>query len=614
MCGIAGILSLHKEAVNTGRLKKATDAITHRGPESDGHWIAESGTVALGHRRLSIIDPMPEAAQPFLYNNRYVLVYNGELYNYIELKKSLQQKGCVFTTTSDTEVVVATYAYYGKECLTHFDGMFAFAIWDKEEQTLFAARDRFGEKPFYFFYDSEEFLFASEMKALWSAGIPKMVNHTMLYNFLTIGYTSNPTDPQETFYSNIHKLPAASFLHYRIATNELTIEKYWQVDLEENNSITGKEAIEKVTELLSSSVNTRLRSDVAIGTSLSGGLDSSLIVALCAQQKTAQYTHKSFTAVFPQYEKDESKYAKQVAAQYQLEHCPVSITADDVLNDMEKIMWHQEQPITSGSALAQYKVYQTAKKQGVTVVLDGQGADETGAGYHKYYKWRWQQLYREKTLKKSGELAAAKALGVQEIFGIKNKAAALFPQFAAAMLQTQKWKKAARQTDLNKDFLFANKRNSYYSTPINFDLNSVLYFNTFVYGLEELLHLADRNSMAHSVEVRLPFLQHQLVEYLFQLPAHFKIKEGWTKWILRKTAEPFLPQNIVWRKDKIGFEPPQKEWMQQQKMQEAIWEGKSILAKEGILQTAAIKKVQPHTAYATEPFDWRYWAASYLLR
>ena len=615
MCGIAGILSPNKNLVGIDRLKKATDALVHRGPEGEGHWIDENGTVALGHRRLAIIDLLPEAAQPFFYNDRYVLTYNGELYNYLEIKKTLQQKGCLFHTASDTEVVVAAYAYYKKECLAHFDGMFAFAIWDKEEQTLFAARDRFGEKPFYFFYDKDQFLFASEIKALWNAGIPKIINHAMLYNFLTIGYTSNPTDPQETFYHTINKLPAASFLIYEGRSQQLTIEKYWQVDLEEDHFISEKAAIEKVGELLTTSVLNRLRSDVAIGTSLSGGLDSSLIVALCAQAENPQYTHKSFTASFPHFEKDESRFAKEVAAQFNLEHYSVLPTAEDAVNEMEKIMYYQEQPINSASAVAQYHVYKTAREKGVTVILDGQGADETTAGYHKYYKWRWQQLYREKNLKPSGELAAANALGVTETFGLKNKAAALFPQFASAMMQTQREKNAARNTDLNKDFLFSNKRNSYYSTPLNFDLNSVLFFNTFIYGLEELLHLADRNSMAHSVEVRLPYLDHQLVTFLFSLPAHFKIKEGWTKWILRKTAEPLLPQSIVWRKDKVGFEPPQKTWMENPAMEEAIREGKKILAKEGILNVSALtKKIRPHHAYAAEPLDWRYWAASYLLR
>ncbi|HVG42757.1 MAG TPA: asparagine synthase (glutamine-hydrolyzing) [Chitinophagaceae bacterium] len=615
MCGIAGILSPNPQKVTLQRIKSATTAIAHRGPEGEGHWINEDSTVALGHRRLSIIDLTPGATQPFYYYNRYILIYNGELYNYVEIKKSLQEKGCRFTTQSDTEVIAAAYAFYKKDCVSYFDGMFAFAIWDIEEEVLFAARDRFGEKPFYFYYNEDQFLFASEIKGLWAAGIKKEVNTALLYNFLTIGYTANPTDPQETFYSNIHKLPTASFLHYQSTSHQLSIEKYWQFDVEENDAITEEDAIEKLNYLLATSVSRRLRSDVAIGTSLSGGLDSSIIVAFCNKLAAGQYTHKSFTASFPHFDKDESEFAAQVATQFNLQHHTVAISATNAIEEMEKIMHHQEQPISSASAIAQYMVYKTAKERGVTVLLDGQGADETLAGYHKYYKWRWQQLYRDKNLHKSGELIAAKELGVQETFGIKNKAAALFPQFAAAMLQTTKAKKAGKHPGLHKDFLFTNKRNSYYTTPAQFDLNSVLYFNTFVYGLEELLHLADRNSMAHAAEIRLPFLSHELVQFIFKLPPHFKIKNGWTKWLLRKTAAPLLPQNIVWRRDKVGFEPPQKVWMQDKELMRKIAEGKKVLANEGILEKQALhKKVQPHSAYAAEPFDWRYWAASFLLK
>jgi asparagine synthase (glutamine-hydrolysing) len=382
-----------------------------------------------------------------------------------------------------------------------------------------------------------------------------------------------------------------------------------------NNTITEAQAVEQFNQLLSDSVNKRLRSDVAIGTSLSGGLDSSAIVAYCAQQKSAHYTHKCFTAIFPGFEQNEEAFAKKVAEQYGLQHYLVNINTDTLIGDMERLLYYQEEPATSASVLAQYKVYEAAGQQGVTVVLDGQGADEVLAGYSKYYKWYWQELYRQKSLAKSGEMQAARALGTNEPFGTKNKAAALFPEFAASMLQSKKAKTAYRHPYFNEDFAFANKRNSYYTTPTHFTLNGVLYFNTVVYGLEELLRYADRNSSAHAVEVRLPFLSHHLVEFLFSLPPHFKIKNGWTKWLLRKAAEPLLPQDIVWRKDKVGFEPPQKLWMQQKSVQEAIYEGKKILVQNGILKPSILhKKIQPQSAYAADNFDWRYWTASFLFK
>jgi asparagine synthase (glutamine-hydrolysing) len=496
--------------------------------------------------------------------------------------------------------------------LQQFDGMFAFAIWDVKEKRLFAARDRFGEKPFFFFYDEEQLIFASEIKSFWKVGVKKTVNQAMLYNFLTIGYTTNPSDPQETFYYNIYKLPAASLLTYTLTDNQLSIEKYWQV-YPEIKSISEEDAIEQFRYLFSQSIKRRLRSDVSIGTSLSGGLDSSSIVAFCDQQNSDHYTHKCFTASFKDFERDELKYAETVAEQFRLQHTIVTIDESDVTDLMKEVMHHQEEPFSSGSVLAQYKVFQAAKQNDVTVLLDGQGADEVLAGYHKYYQWYWQELYREKKLGKSKEIEQARARGVTQSFGVKNKIAALVPEFAAGILQTRKAKKAFNHPHLEREFAFSNKQSLYYSTPANFDLNGALHYNTFVNGLEELLRLADRNSMAHAVEVRLPFLDHQLVEFLFSLPSGFKIHDGWAKWLLRKSVNELLPKEIAWRQDKVGYEPPQEKWMNNKDVQESIREGKKKLAQHGILKPSVAEKIKPHTAYAANNQDWKYWSASFLF-
>jgi asparagine synthase (glutamine-hydrolysing) len=611
MCGITGVIS--SVPVAASGVGAAIDSLKHRGPEGRGQW--EDGNVVLGHTRLCIIDLSKEAAQPLHYADRYVIIHNGELYNYLEIKKELQQKGHSFSTASDTEVIAAAYHAYGPSCLQRFEGMFAFAIWDRRERTLFIARDRMGEKPLFFYYDGELLAFASEIKALWALGIVKEVNMSLLYNYLTTGYTSNPADPQETFYHNIQNLPPASFLLYRPNVQELKTEKYWQLEPEENYSIFQDEAVHRLQALLNDSIKKRLRSDVAIGTSLSGGLDSSTLVALCSSMASEQYTHKCFTAVFEGFEKNEAKHAIAVVKKFNLRHYPVTITASEVPALMDEVMRHQEIPVSSASALAQFRVYQAAKENGVTVLLDGQGADETFGGYHRYYRWYWQQLYREKKLGSSGELEAARKLGVKESFAMKTKLAAMFPDFAASLLQTVKSRQAFRQNGLNRDFAFSNKRNLYYSTPAHFTLNGILYFNTFVYGLEELLRLADRNSMAHATEVRLPYLHHPLVEFLFTLPAHLKIRNGWTKWLLRKTAEPLLPSEIVWRKDKVGFEPPQKLWMQDKQVEESIRHSKQLLVSQGILDASAAQaKIRPHDAHAADTREWRYWSAGYLFK
>ncbi|HEU4903205.1 MAG TPA: asparagine synthase (glutamine-hydrolyzing) [Flavisolibacter sp.] len=614
MCGIAGVVSKNGGQTAIAVVQKATAALQHRGPDNEAFYRNEAGTVTLGHRRLCIIDLSAAAAQPLAYADRYHIVYNGELYNYLELRKELAQKGCPFHTQSDTEVLLAAYATYGKDCLAHFDGAFAFAIWDEKEQTLFAARDRFGEKPFFFFHDAERFVFASEMKALWQMNVNKEVNHRLLYNFLTIGYTSNPTDPFETFYNNLHKLPAAHSLTYSLQQNELTTERYWQTYVDVNNTISEAEAIHHFENLFQRSIHQRMRSDVPVGTSLSGGLDSSAIVAFCAGEKTAHYSHNCFTASFSGFEKDETPQAATVAKQFGLHHYTTSIEEREVASLMQKVTQQQEEPFSSASVLAQYKVFELARQHGVPVLLDGQGADEILAGYHKYYKWWWQELYRQKKLGRSGERKAAQALGVNESFGWKNKIAALVPEFSASILQSQKAKKASQHPDLNRDFAFGNKRNLYYSTPTTFDLNGALYYNTFVNGLEELLRLADRNSMAHSVEVRLPFLQHQLVEFLFTLPPQFKIHQGWTKWLLRKSVADQLPKEIVWRKEKVGYEPPQKQWMQNKDVQEAIVEARRVLVQEGILASSVLQKdIIAKEAHAEESYDWRYWSAAALF-
>jgi asparagine synthase (glutamine-hydrolysing) len=613
MCGIAGIIS-RKENISNKQFHSALSTLEHRGPEDREIWEQQTGQVVFGHQRLCVIDPGKRSRQPFHYMQRYVLVHNGEIYNYIELKKELEYKGYAFSTTSDTEVIAAAFAAWGKDCLQKFDGQFAFAIWDEKEKYFFAARDRMGEKPFYFSYSDDEIVFASEMKALWAIGIAKEVNESMLYNFVSIGYTSNPFDQQETFYNNIYKLPPASSLSFSPDANEIVIEKYWQV-YTENKPVNEKEVFEEFEALLNESVRLRLRSDVAIGTSLSGGLDSSSIVALCNQHASGQYTHKAFTAVFPGFEKDESKYAKLIAKQYQLEHYLVTVDSTGLPSLMDKVMYYQEEPFTSSSVLAQFKVFEEAKKQGVTVLLDGQGADEILAGYTKYYRWYWRELYRQKTLSSSTEFDKAKALGIKESFTLKDKAAALFPQFAAAMQQSNKKKKAKNAVLFDDDFVYNNSINFYYSLPAEMNLNSILHYNSCIYGLPELLQLADRNSMAHATEVRLPFLNHQLVEFLFSLPPNYKIRDGWTKWLLRKTMDKKLPAEITWRKDKTGFEPPQKQWMEQPGVADAIHEGKKLLVEYKVLKKEVLNvKVKPHDAYAVNAEDWRYWTASYLFR
>jgi asparagine synthase (glutamine-hydrolysing) len=614
MCGIAGILQKEPGRFTTDHVKKMAAALAHRGPDGQHEWSNESGSVLFGHRRLSIIDLTTSGTQPMNYMNRYTVMHNGEIYNYVELRQQLEEKGYQFRSQTDTEVIAASYAHWKDKCVDQFDGMFAFVVWDKKEELFFAARDRFGEKPFFYSAGEGSFLFASEMKALWAIGSPRIPNKRMLFNFITIGYTDNPEIPGETFFENIYSLPPASFLYYKPTTEAVSIENYWTVQKSKPVNMSDEEAIDRFSQLLTTSIKRRLRSDVAIGSSLSGGLDSSAITALAHSFTVPQQSQYCFTGVFPGFSKNELQYATSVVEAFKMKQATIGVTVEGLIADYEKLFFHQEEPVGSASAYAQFKVYELAKQHNVTVILDGQGADETLAGYHKYYKWYWQELFRKGKLKRSGELNAARTMGINEKFGLKNMIAAWFPGFASVVLEKQYLVHAINHPDLARDFVKSQSREAYYSPPDSFDLNGVLHFNTFTHGLGELLRLADRNSMAWGREVRLPYLSHELVEFIFSLSSGLKIRNGWSKWLLRKSMDKILPPAITWRKDKVGFEPPQKTWMQYLPLEKAINDAKKKLVDHDVLKSEVLQKpVNPHDAYASDQYDWRYFSAAFLF-
>ena len=626
MCGIAGILSNNKNLVAEDRLQQMTNALAHRGPDGEGFWINENKTVALGHRRLAIIDLTDAAAQPLHLTpnpspkgegskTRYTIIHNGEIYNYIELKDELNKRGYTFQSQSDTEVILAAYDYWKEDCLQQFDGMFAFAIWDEQKQTLFAARDRFGEKPFYYFFDGEQFLFASEMKALWAAGVQKEINHTMLLNYIGLGWVKNPVDLSQTFYKNIVCLPQSHYLQLSLRDGKNEIVQYWDLDKETVSTISEDEAVEQFQQLFSTSVKRRLRSDVEVGTSLSGGLDSSSIIAASCNLQSASKSSKCFTASFPGFEKDETAFAKLVANHFQLQHFTTTPDANDFSTDLQKIIQQQEEPFQSASIYAQYKVYELARQHGIKVILDGQGADEILAGYHKYIHWFLQENYSSRKLQTlSFEQKAFAANDISVDWSWKNKLAAKFPEIAAVQLESKAYKELKYHAGINPEYLKvqSNKKNLY--KPIIKKLNDLLYFNTMQFGLEELLRYADRNSMAHGLEVRLPFLNHELVQYIFSLPSTMKMQNGFTKSILRKSMDSFLPKEIVWRTDKIGYEPPQKEWMQNKNVIEQLENAKQKLVAEKLLHKKVLSQsIEPKATHEAGNYDWRYLCAANLL-
>ena len=630
MCGITGILlkdgAPHpdQQSALMNAIKKMTASLEHRGPDEQRCWINQNKSLALGHARLAIIDLSEAASQPMHYSalqetqeiDRYTITYNGELYNYLEIKSTLLSNGYHFKSNSDTEVILAAYDFWREDCLQQFDGMFALAIWDQKTQTIFCARDRFGEKPFYYYFDDKQFVFASEMKALWSIGIEKKMNDKMLANYLALGYLQNADDKKQTFYDDITALSPAHFIQIHLPTFSYELVEYWKLDKDLIVDVNEKDAIEKFSYLFEQSVKRRLRCDVSIGSSLSGGIDSSSILATMSKFIPAAQL-KTYSAVFPSFEKDESAYIDAITKELNIKNYRVVPDADGLLSEFKKICYHQEEPFSSSSIYAQYKVFELAKNNHTRVLLDGQGADETIAGYHKYIHWYIQQLIERKKIGRAfKEKSFFENYHTPVRWGLNNILATFLPAHASIHLEHKEVNKILSNPDLDASFVRSIRGHEWEGIhkPIITKLNDILYFNTMSLGLEELLRFADKNSMAHGLEVRLPFLSHELVSLVFSLPAQYKIHEGYTKWVLRKSMQSAVPEKILWRKDKIGYEPPQAQWMKNDKLIDYMHEAKKKLANAGILKKSTVtQKIIPKGAHEANNFNWRYLCVSEMI-
>lgn len=545
MCGISGIVSFAPSDKLASGIQLMTDSLQHRGPDGEGHWIDEKNQVALGHRRLSIIDLSGKGKQPMHYLNRYTITFNGEIYNYIELKQELVQAGYSFVSDTDTEVLLALFDQKKEACLQDLDGMFAFAIWDSEEQSLFCARDRFGEKPFHYCFHNNQFYFASEMKALWAASVPKRKNQRLFTWFEETKSAHLPESINETFYEDIWRLEHGHWMKINMDGSH-HIQKYYDIDWKKQDcTLSFKDACAEFNRLFQLSLTRRFRSDVPVGTSLSGGLDSSSIV--CNMKSYAHQqnvTPLTFSARFKDFKKDEGYFIEKVIEKTGFESHVTWPTGNEMVADMESLCYHQEEPFGSASIYAQYRVQKLAKEHHVTVLIDGQGADEILAGYISYYPEYLQSLFRTK------------------------------PFFSLMRLKEQ-YRFIDFHTPHHSLKKLAVKSLHYYeirgrmsSGKDSKRLNEQLYYSTMRGALQDLLRFADRNSMAHHREVRLPFLFHELVEFCFSLPDEYKLKLGWTKYIMRSAFEVILPEEICWRKEKVGFEPPQNQWMNEANLNE----------------------------------------------
>ncbi len=532
MCGIAGCINFSGKPVLKETLKNMADAISHRGPDGEGFWLSENNTVGFAHRRLAIIDLTETGKQPMQYaQQRYTITYNGEIYNYVELREELKKAGYAFNTQSDTEVILALYDYKKESCLNMLDGMFAFAIWDNKEQKLFCARDRFGEKPFHYFFDGNTFYFASEIKGLFAAGISRKINYQNLQHYLN---TSEVELKEETFFTDIFKIRQG---HYLTVSNA-TIKKQQYYHLHFDNSIeftNDQSYAEQFKHLLQLSIKRRLRSDVAVGTSLSGGLDSSAIVCNISNMLCENKNQKTFSARFDEPRIDEGKWIDLVVKKTMTDHFEVFLHHDDILNVIDSVFYHHEYPIGSTSICAQYHVMKLARENGVKVILDGQGADEIQAGYSLFaYHAFWEYAYHMRISKFFKERIAYRRRNQKPIN--------LGYMFLLKIL-------------LSRIIKPGNQNNSLYKSL----KGSLHYYLTD--QLAELLSYADRNSMAHGIETRLPFLYHELVEYCLKCPTDQIYRNATTKWMLRNSIKGIVPDPIINRTDKLSYTTPQEQWL-----------------------------------------------------
>lgn len=627
MCGIAGIIRFSNGKIVKDQLKVMTDAISHRGPDGEGQWVNERGNIGLAHRRLSIIDLSNLGHQPMHYMDRYTITFNGEIYNYIELREILLKKGYTFKSHSDTEVLMALYDNLKEKSLDLIDGMFAFAIYDHKENIVFCARDRFGEKPFFYRFDKGyELVFASEMKAIHALKGKSGINNKILYNYLAFGYVDNRVDFSETFYEGIESLPHSHYMIIELAKSSVRVEQYWSLTANTNDDTSFKleEVKSTIHDLFYTGLKRRLRSDVSVGSSLSGGLDSSMIVCaidqLFKEGHTNQYVQqKTFSARFPGFSRDEGKYIDMITEVTNA--IPFSTFPDEktLLSEIDKVAYHQEEPFGSASILAQYEVMKLAKENEVTVLLDGQGADEIFAGYHGYYNVFFRELERKSKKEYEKEITAYEALHADNTINEKPKkhigqyARKYFPNYVDRLRFGKMLLKQKTNKYFNNDF-FQEYSIGYYRFNNSFsNLNEELNYSAMKGDLQVLLRYADRNSMAHSREVRLPFLFHELVNYAFSLPANYKIHEGWTKWILRTAFDDLLPKEICWRKDKVGYEPPQKRWMDNMLIKDKIMTATEKLVDERILDKKVLKReTQSHGTSERGNNEWAHLMTSYL--
>jgi len=574
MCGIAGIIDVSPQYLLQTDLQKMTDLVAHRGPDDEGmvlfntegtgnvvtnkHVEASGPWIAgLGHRRLSIIDLSQAGHQPMRdASGRYWIVYNGEVYNYVEVREELQNLGRVFQSRTDSEVLLQAFIEWGPDCLSRFNGMWALTIYDCYTGTLFCARDRYGIKPFYYAFEKGRFAFASEIKQLLALPwVSRETNRDRLADFFLWGLE---THTDETFFVSVRSLPGS---HYVILSREDIVhghfepQCYWSPSKE--GYLVDKQAINAFRDLLSDSVRLRLRSDVPVGVTLSGGLDSSSVICLAGEQRRKSGNVSQLDGFNVEFEGagyTERHFAEAAANKAGARIIVLRPRSADLSRDWNRFVWHIEEPFSGLTYFSNFQIYRLIREHDIPVVLSGQGGDELLLGYERYRTY--DALFKLKTMQPIEafkEIIAAR-IHANMSFGMQFSYALYF--YIPLLREVRR--RYLVHPILKRDFYqeYKGQSGQLYASMIHRDRESLQQSEMFHYQLPHLLRHEDRLSMAHSVETRLPFLDYRLLELVLGQPTNLLFRDGWSKYILRQAMEGILPKEVQKRTDKMGFDTP----------------------------------------------------------
>lgn len=608
MCGICGKINLNNEPIDEALLRKMTSCLSHRGPDDEGLYI--KGNVGLGHRRLSIIDLSQFAHQPMSNEDGTIwIVYNGEIYNFLELRDVLIKKGHTFRSRSDTETIIHLYEEYGPECLVYLKGMFAFALWDVKKQLLFLARDRIGKKPLYYWHSPNTFVFASEIKSiLQDDNFQRKPDYTAIHHYLTYQHVPSPW----TAFEGIKKLPAA---HYLVLKNgNIEVKRYWKLSYLPKHTIKEKDLKAEIIERLKEAVRIRLISDVPLGAFLSGGIDSSTVVALMSG--IMKEPVKTFSIGFKEEKYNELGYARMIAEKFRTDHTEF-IVEPKAVEILDKLVWHYNEPFADSSAIPTYYVSKLAREH-VTVILNGDGGDENFAGYGRYkanqvsgfmhsfvplplarlvyplvrliphgkdpdnFFWRLKRFLQEYT--NTPELRNAQWLCH---FTTEMKEDIYTDDFLCRFANTDSFE------------LILNRCGEAEADSF---LDRVLYADVMMYLPDDLLVKVDVASMANSLEARSPFLDHEFMEFAAGIPAEMKLKGLTTKYILKEALRNILPDEVLFR-EKMGFGVPIDYWFRNElkgMVYDTLLSEKAV--SRGYFKKESIKKILDE--HVSEKWNW----------